>query len=209
MIARGCIAVMCVGALLAGAASAEMINMGVGSVSSATNSSYSKGNVVSVDSTMTLDTIGVYLTNVAAGTGVEWAVYEAAVIGGPYSQVAKLQGSVTGGSGYFDSGSLGVTLSTGKFYWLGGFWDRNVTYWFDNLAGTGPPINFSTSYGTMTYLGRKGAYNTFPGPATFTGGPSSGSTTGPYWQRYNVVPEPTSLLTLGLGVMVLAGIRRR
>ena len=208
MIVRSVLTGIVAVALLAAPASADMIIMGENSPDSSTNHSYSKGNVVSVDATMTLDTIGVYLTNVAAGTNVEWAVYEAPVIDGTYTQLLGLQDTVAGGSGYFDSGSMGVQLDPGSFYWLGGFWDQDVTYWFSNQGG-GPPVNFPTSYGTMTYLGRKGAYSTFPGPVSFTGGPSSGATTGPYWQRYNIIPEPASLLILGLGMLVVTGVRRR
>lgn len=195
-------------ALLAGPASADIIIMGENGGSSSTNSSFSKGNVVSVDSAMTLDTVGIWLTGVAQGTSVEWAVYESATLTGTYTKVAFEQAAVAGGDGYFDSGSLGVSLVPGKFYWLGGFWDQNVTYYFDNSGG-GPPVNFPTAFGTVTYLGRKGAYSAFPGPGSFSGGPANGPTVAPYWQRYNVIPEPASGLVLGLGVLVMAGFRRR
>ena len=151
MTVRGFLAVAAAAAVFAGPASADLIIMGENSPDSATNNSYSKGNVVSVDSTMTLDTIGVYLSGVAPGTNVEWAVYESTTIDGTYTQVGSLQDTVAGGTGYFDSGSMGVQLDPGKFYWLGGFWDLPVTYWYSNQGG-GPPVNFVTPFGTVTYL---------------------------------------------------------
>ena len=203
LLQRLCIGlVACV--LLAGVVEAEFIIMGEGSDGSATNNSYSKGNTVSVDTAMTLDTIGIYLTGVAAGTNIEWAAYEGDTLTGTFNQVYASSGSVAGGDGYFDSGPVGITLQPGKFYWLGGFWDQPVTYWYSNTM-PGAPQTFPTAYGTMTYHSRKGAYGTFPGPLTFSG---SGSTNAPYWQHYNVIPEPASVLGLGASLALLA-IRRR
>ncbi len=172
--------------VLVGPASADVVVMGENSDDSSTGNSHSKGNVVSVDSPVACAGIGLYLENVPANTNLLWAVYESDAFDGTFDKVFEITQQVAGGTGYFDSPVMDVPLSVGKFYWLGGFWDQPVTYFYSNTM-PGGPLYFDYGSGTMTYHARKGAFSTFPGPPQFSGSPS---TNAPYWQRYDLGGEP-------------------
>jgi hypothetical protein len=161
---------------------ATEICMGVDSDGSSTNNSFSKGNVVSVDAATVLTDISLYLENVPGGTNIWWAVYEANDLAGDFTKIFESSAPTAGGNGYFSSGPISVPLQVGMYYWIGGFWDQPVTYFFSNTM-PGAPQYFPFGGGTMTYHERRGAYSTLPGPPTFSGG---GSTNAPYWQCYTV-----------------------
>lgn len=141
----------------------------------------SKGNIITVSESQTLEAIELYLGLVADGTTLEWAVYEADALSGPYTRIWETTRVVNAGAGYFSSGPIMIDLAPTKYYWLGGFWDSAVRYYFSNSAPDAP-LDFSLGNGTMTYNGRLGAYSTFPGPDNFSSVDPSSSA--PYQQRY-------------------------
>lgn len=155
-------------------------NLGGNSDAGATDMGSSKGNIVTVSATSTLEAFELYLTSVTGGTTLYWMVYESATLDGTYTKIWEGSRTVTAINGYFSSGPVMIDLQPGMFYWLGGFWDQNVTYWFSNTA-PGGPLDFPLDGGTLTYHRRQGAFNTLPPPGTFPGG---GVTNAPYWQRY-------------------------
>lgn len=158
-----------------------VVAMGPTSNEASTNNLACKGNIVTVDRPVSVETISVYLTGVTAGTTVEWAVYSSDTVDGNYVQAAAASAVVRGGGGYFESPGLGAVLVPGTFYWLGAFWDLPVTYHYSNSL-PGAPLDFDFGYGTATYHKRNAGYTVFPGPVSFVG--SGGSVNAPYRQTY-------------------------
>lgn len=198
------------------------VAMGPASDLFATNNSSSKGNVVTVNRPVSVETIAVYLTGVSAGTTIEWVVYQSDSVDGMYEQIASVSSIVAAGDGDFESPAIGAVLFPSTFYLLGAFWDQPVTYHVSNTQ-PGAPLSFDFGFGTATYHERMGAFSSFPGPATFVG--TGGSTLAPYRQTYLLravevaelnptadlsssnalakgnmidVPEPMTLQTVGL-----------
>ncbi len=172
--------------LKAGAA----VTPGDGDDSSSYDNDSSKGNVITVSETQTLEAIELYLHQVLDGTTLEWAVYESDTLTGPYTQVWETSRVVNAGEGYFSSGPVMLTLEAAKYYWIGGFWDHDLGYYYSNSA-PGAPLDFALGEGTMSYLGRLGPYATFPGPVEFSSiGPVENA---PYQQRYIFSGSQTSL----------------
>ncbi len=167
-----------------------VVSMGVGSESSSTNNLASKGNFITVNRPLSLESIAVYLEDVPAGTTIEWAVYESPTFDGTFTKVWETSRTVTESNGYFSSGPVMVDLQPGTYYWLGGYWDQEVTYGFSN-SQPGAPLTFPVGASSMTYHARNGAYSTLPGPGTFEG--DIQSTGAPYWQRYVFSGSQTSI----------------
>ena len=159
------------------------IILGEDSDGSATNNTWSKGNMVTVDTPAALTEIAVYLENVQPGTNVWWFVYESDTLTGTYEKRHESFAATAGGNGYFASDPMMVQLEPGKYYWLGCFWDQAVTYFYSNTL-PGPPLYFDYGFGTLEYHGRDGTFQTLPAPATFDGNP--GTATAPYWQCYTL-----------------------
>ena len=154
---------------------------GEGVDASSTNSSSSKGNVVTVTQPQTLDSIGLYLTDDVDGTDLWWAVYESDELYGTYTKIWESSRTVSASDGYFYSGPVVIDLEPGRYYWLGGFWNLPVTYYYSNSM-PGAPQTFPFADGGLFYHERLGAYSTLPGPTTFVN--AGGSVNSPYWQRY-------------------------
>jgi len=138
--------------------------LGAASESHANDNGASKGNLVTVSRPMSLDTMSVYLEDVPSGTTIEWAVYGTeGAIESTYTKLKAVSLTVNGGAGYFSSPAIGVVLRPGWTYWLGAYWDQPVTYFYSNTIPSAP-LTFELEFGDLIYHGRKGAYNTFPGP---------------------------------------------
>ena len=71
-------------------ASADVVIMGDNSDGYSTDGSYSKGNIVTVDTPVECQGIGLYLVNVPANTNLLWAVYESNALGGPFNKVQEV-----------------------------------------------------------------------------------------------------------------------
>ncbi len=157
--------------------------LGVGSEIHATDNEASKGNLVTVSRVMSLDTMSVYLEDVPSGTTIEWVVYGTdGSIESTYTKLKSVSSTVNGGAGYFSSPAIGVVLRPGWTYWLGAFWDQPVTYYYSDTLPA--PLTFTLEFGDLIYQGRKGAYNSFPGPDEWDNTGSSDA--GPYRLSYHL-----------------------
>jgi hypothetical protein len=150
-----------------------------------TSHSLAKGNMIDVPEAMTLQTIGLYLTDVPAGTNLYWAIYRGTDLDGIFQKVWEATRTTElGGNGYFDSPAAMVTLEPNWYYWLAGNCDSGCTNHYSNTQPL-PSLNFHTGFGLLTYRSRETPFAGFPGPPTFVGNLTPSP---PYQQRYVVRP---------------------
>ena len=119
-----------------------------------------RGHVVTVDQTVTLDSIGLAL-DASPGDTVSWYVYEASNPWGSYSQLLVTETVVPAEPGELNSGPLAITLQAGTTYLLGAFWDAPAEYGFS----FGGPASDALSFGEFRGSAR---LESLPDPLQFS-----------------------------------------
>lgn len=145
------------------------------------NSRY-RGNVYEVSQRTTLKQIESYL-NFTGSRQLNFVVFEASVLGGPYTQLFSKTIAKTGtGASFYSSGPLCIPMAQSKFYivavgWTGG----NITFYWNVTT-----IPHAMSFGQKHY---GFYYDAYPIGLSIT---SPGYTTSDYYQR--LTTEDTWLL---------------
>jgi hypothetical protein len=114
--------------------------------SSATTSSYFYGNVYEVSEDTTLASFDMWINPDSTATAY-FVVLEATSRTGTYSRLDYSSVSITGGSTWYNSGSLDVDLTAGRFYLIGVGTSASTLYYYDDT----PSLTASSSFTPIGY----------------------------------------------------------
>jgi len=150
-----------------------------------------RGNIYHITTATSLTEFRFYMF-IGASTQMYFVVYESTALSGTYTKVAENYIASSGtGEGWYSSGSMSVSLESGKYYYLGTSWNGTATYGRGNES-----VPLSTSFGTLE-TGIPGTQAGYPPGTSFS---NTYSGTAPYYQTVVtgdpspvwLVPSPTS-----------------
>lgn len=155
-----------------------------------------KGNAFRVDTSRILLEQEFFLDFTTTQT-LSFYVYKSPVEFGTYNQAHKNSYVVTGnGANWYSSGQIHVPLEEGQFYIIALSWNGSLEYFYG--VGDSQPVSF----GSQVH-GFAGGFDPL-GPTIS----STGNDYAIYYQRLSTVPEPGTILLVGLGGLALFRKRR-
>jgi hypothetical protein len=144
-----------------------------------------RGNLYEISSDRILAAHDFYLERPQA-MDVDFVVYEAMALAGPYTRIHRKTISVPAGAGHVSSGDVFVSLRTGRFYLIGAAWSASATLNF--RSGFSYPLDLGFGQIRNGYLS-----SAYPAPdqiATLTGNANA------YRQRLRTEAVTPEIVTL-------------